>query len=103
TGKELVARRIHDLSKRAQMPFVALNCGALPQNLVESELFRHGKGAFSGADTSRKGLLEVANGGTLFLDELGELDKQMQVKMLRFLESGEVRCGGADESLTHDY
>lgn len=80
------------------MPFVAVNCGALPENLVESELFGHRKGAFTGADTFRKGLLEVANGGTLFLDELGELDKQMQVKMLRFLESGEVRRVGENEA-----
>jgi DNA-binding NtrC family response regulator len=102
TGKELVARRIHDLSRRAQMPFVAVNCGALPENLVESELFGHRKGAFTGADTPRKGLIEVANGGTLFLDEMGELDKAMQVKLLRFLESGEVRRVGENEAFHVD-
>ena len=102
TGKELVAKRIHDLSRRAKMPFVAVNCGALPENLVESELFGHRKGAFTGADTPRKGLIEVANGGTLFLDELGELDKSMQVKMLRFLESGEVRRVGENEAFHVD-
>ena len=102
TGKELVARRIHDLSPRVAMPFVAVNCGALPENLVESELFGHRKGAFTGADTPRKGLLEVANGGTLFLDELGELDKSMQVKMLRFLESGEVRRVGENDAFHVD-
>jgi DNA-binding NtrC family response regulator len=102
TGKELVARRIHDVSRRAQMPFVAVNCGALPENLVESELFGHRKGAFTGADTPRKGLIEVANGGTLFLDEMGELDKSMQVKLLRFLESGEVRRVGENEAFHVD-
>ncbi len=102
TGKELVARRVHELSHRAQMPFVAVNCGALPDNLVESELFGHRKGAFTGADTPRKGLIEVANGGTLFLDELGELDKSMQVKLLRFLESGEVRRVGENEAFHVD-
>jgi len=102
TGKELVARRIHELSQRASMPFVAVNCGALPENLVESELFGHRKGAFTGADTPRKGLIEVANGGTLFLDELGELDKAMQVKLLRFLESGEVRRVGENEAFHVD-
>lgn len=102
TGKELVARRVHDLSNRANMPFVAVNCGALPENLVESELFGHRKGAFTGADAPRKGLIEVANGGTLFLDELGELDKSMQVKLLRFLESGEVRRVGENEAFTVD-
>jgi DNA-binding NtrC family response regulator len=98
TGKELVARRIHELSRLAQMPFVAVNCGALPENLVESELFGHRKGAFTGADSARKGLIEVANGGTLFLDELGELDKGMQVKLLRVLESGEVRRVGENDA-----
>jgi len=102
TGKELVARRIHDLSSRAAMPFVAINCGALPDNLVESELFGHRKGAFTGADTPRKGLIEVANGGTLFLDEFGELDKNMQVKLLRFLESGEIRRVGENEAFHAD-
>ncbi len=102
TGKELVARRIHDLSQRASMPFVAVNCGALPENLVESELFGHRKGAFTGADAPRKGLIEVANGGTLFLDEMGELDKTMQVKLLRFLESGEVRRVGENEAFHVD-
>lgn len=102
TGKELVARRVHDLSNRANQPFVAVNCGALPENLVESELFGHRKGAFTGADAPRKGLIEVANGGTLFLDELGELDKSMQVKLLRFLESGEVRRVGENEAFNVD-
>ncbi|HTI52075.1 MAG TPA: sigma-54 dependent transcriptional regulator [Planctomycetaceae bacterium] len=102
TGKELVARRIHELSRRARMPFVAVNCGALPENLVESELFGHRKGAFTGADAPRKGLIEVANGGTLFLDELGELDKSMQVKLLRVLESGEVRRVGENDAFHVD-
>lgn len=102
TGKELVARRIHEESNRAQMPFVAVNCGALPENLVESEFFGHRKGAFTGADTPRKGLFEVANGGTLFLDELGELDRNMQVKLLRFLEAGEVRRVGENEAFHVD-
>lgn len=102
TGKEMVARRIHDQSHRADAPFVAVNCGALPENLVESEFFGHRKGAFTGADTPRKGLFEVASGGTLFLDELGELDRSMQVKLLRFLESGEVRRVGENESFHVD-
>ena len=102
TGKELVARAVHDQSLRAEMPFVPVNCGALPENLIESELFGHRKGAFTGADEHRIGLFEVANGGTLFLDEIGELPKAMQAKLLRFLESGEVRRVGDNESFTCD-
>jgi transcriptional regulator with PAS, ATPase and Fis domain len=94
TGKELAARILWQQSKRAEMPFVPVNCAALADNLVESELFGHVKGAFTGADRDHKGLFEVANGGTLFLDELGELNKNIQVKLLRFLESGEVRRVG---------
>jgi DNA-binding NtrC family response regulator len=97
TGKELVARSIHDKSRRSDRAFIPVNCGALPDNLVESELFGHRKGSFTGADTNRKGLFEVANGGTLFLDEVGELDKSVQVKLLRFLESGEIRRVGENE------
>jgi two-component system NtrC family response regulator len=102
TGKELVARAIHKQSLRAEMPFVAINCGALPETLIESELFGHRKGSFTGADEHRVGLFEVANGGTLFLDEIGELPKAMQAKLLRFLESGEIRRVGENESFTCD-
>lgn len=102
TGKELVARNLHDRSRRASAAFVPVNCGALPENLVESELFGHRKGAFTGAETSRKGLFEVANGGTLFLDEIGELNKSVQVKLLRFLESGEIRRVGENDPFRVD-
>lgn len=102
TGKELIARNLHDRSLRATGPFIPVNCGALPENLVESELFGHRKGAFTGADTHRKGLFEVANGGTLFLDEVGELDKSVQVKLLRFLESGEIRRVGENDPFRVD-
>ena len=94
TGKELAARSLWQQSLRADMPFVPVNCAALSEHLVESELFGHVKGAFTGADKDHKGLFEVANGGTLFLDELGELNKNIQVKLLRFLESGEIRRVG---------
>jgi hydrogenase-4 transcriptional activator len=102
TGKELVARAVHDQSPRAEMPLVPINCGALPENLIESELFGHRKGSFTGADEHRVGLLQVANGGTLFLDEIGELPKAMQAKMLRFLESGEIRRVGENEAVVCD-
>ncbi|MDG2384913.1 MAG: sigma-54 dependent transcriptional regulator [Pirellulaceae bacterium] len=102
TGKELVARAVHDQSLRANMPYVAINCGALPESLIESELFGHRKGAFTGADEQRVGLFEVAHGGTLFLDEIGELPLSMQSKLLRVLESGEMRRVGDNESFTVD-
>src|SRR5262245_93009 len=102
TGKELVARTLWQQSKRADMPFVPINCGALSEHLVESELFGHVKGAFTGADRDHKGLFEVANGGTLFLDEVGELNKNIQVKLLRFLESGEIRRLGDTEPFRVD-
>lgn len=102
TGKELAARILWQQSKRVDMPFVPVNCGALSENLVESELFGHRKGAFTGADRDHKGLFEVANGGTLFLDEVGELNKNIQVKLLRFLESGEIRRVGETEPFRTD-
>ncbi|MEM7475236.1 MAG: sigma-54 dependent transcriptional regulator [Planctomycetota bacterium] len=97
-GKELVAKSLHSQSLRNTAEFVAINCGALPENLIESELFGHRKGAFTGADTQRKGLFEVASGGTLFLDEIGELPLSMQAKLLRVLESHEIRPLGDNEA-----
>ena len=102
TGKELVARAIHEGSLRAAGPLVAVNCGALPEHLVESELFGHRKGAFTGADEHRAGLFEVADGGTLFLDEIGELPKALQPRLLRALESGEIRRVGDSHPITVD-
>ncbi|QJX00186.1 sigma-54-dependent transcriptional regulator [Frigoriglobus tundricola] len=102
TGKEVVARSLYAKSKRADMPFVPVNCGALAQNLAESQLFGHKKGAFTGADRDHKGFFEVANGGTVFLDELGDLDKNLQVKLLRFLEAGEIQRLGESQPIVVD-
>jgi len=95
TGKELVARALHQGSMRASRPWVDVNCGALPEHLMESELFGHEKGAFSGADSAKQGLFELAHSGTLFLDEIGELEPRMQVKLLRVLDGTPYyRLGG---------
>lgn len=97
TGKELIARAVHERSQRADKPFVAINCGALRETLLESELFGHEKGAFTGAYNRKIGLAEAASGGTLFLDEIGELSPGIQAKLLRFIQEGEVyRVGGKE-------
>jgi DNA-binding NtrC family response regulator len=102
TGKELVARAIHDLSPRAEGPFIAVNCGAIPRDLIESELFGHEKGAFTGALERRIGRIESANQGTLFLDEIGELDPAVQVKLLRALQERSFERVGSSQTLSVD-
>jgi two-component system, NtrC family, response regulator AtoC len=102
TGKELVARAIHERSSRMRAPFVTLNCGAIPENLLESELFGHRKGAFTDATTDRRGLFEEADGGTLLLDEIGELSVNLQVKLLRALQEGTIRRLGDTKDVKVD-
>lgn len=103
TGKELVSRTLHELSSRSKGPFVAMNAGSVPENLAESELFGHLKGAFSGAEEERVGRIEAADGGTLFLDEITEMPEAVQVKLLRVLESGEFRRLGENETRRSDF
>ena len=102
TGKELVARAVHFNSLRRDRPFVALNCGALPETLLESELFGHMRGSFTGADTNKKGLIETAERGTIFLDEIGEMSQMMQVKLLRVLQERRFRRVGGLEEIEAD-
>ncbi len=102
TGKEVVARAIHRLSLRAARPFVVLNCAAIPEALLEAELFGHARGAFTGAVQSRTGRIETADGGTLFLDEIGEMPLALQAKMLRFLECGELQRVGDNDVVRVD-
>jgi len=102
TGKEVIARTIHEQSRRADMPFVVFDCGAVPENLIESELFGHEKGSFTGATMTRDGLFEVAQGGSIFLDELGELSLDLQPKLLRALEQREIKRVGSNTPIKVD-
>ncbi|MBO2695107.1 sigma-54 interaction domain-containing protein [Shewanella algae] len=103
TGKELVARAIHDFSERSGKPFVAINCAAIPENLLESELFGYAKGAFSGADKDKQGLIAQAHQGTLFLDEIGDMPLNLQSKLLRVLETGHYRALGGNKEIYADF
>lgn len=102
SGKELVARALHRLSRRSGKPFVAINCAAIPESLLEAELFGHTRGAFTGAVQGRVGRIESADGGTLFLDEIGEMPLALQSKLLRFVESGELQRVGDNQTVTVD-
>jgi len=102
TGKELIARFVHTNSRRASNPFIAVNCGAIPPDLLESEMFGHERGAFTGAVGQRMGLFQLANGGTIFLDEIGEMSLALQVKLLRVLQEREIRPVGADRTVKVD-
>jgi DNA-binding NtrC family response regulator len=102
TGKELVAHAIHNSSKRASAPFVVVNCGAIPASLIQSELFGHEKGSFTGADRQRRGLIEAADGGTLFLDEIGDLPLEMQTNLLRFLQESTIDRVGSTKAIRVD-
>ncbi len=102
TGKELIANAIHAKSNRRHRPLIKINCPAIPSDILESELFGHTRGAFTGASDSKKGRLEMADGGTVFLDEIGEIDQRMQVKLLRFLENGEIQKVGSTETIQVD-
>jgi transcriptional regulator with PAS, ATPase and Fis domain len=102
TGKELIARFIHTHSRRSGNPFIAVNCGAIPAELLESEMFGHERGAFTGAVGTRMGLFQLANGGTIFLDEIGEMTAPLQVKLLRVLQEREIRPVGADRTVKVD-
>ncbi len=102
TGKGLVAKAIHQNSKRKNKPFISINCGAIPENLLESELFGHVRGAFTGATVSKSGKFELAHGGTVFLDEIGDMSADLQVKVLKVLEEGEFEQVGGAKTLKAD-
>src|SRR5206468_11012953 len=102
TGKEIVARAIHNAGRRGKAAFTGINCGAIPEHLLESELFGHVRGAFTGADRDHKGLFREADGGTLLLDEIGEMPKKMQTGLLRVLQEKKVRAVGAGQEQSVD-